>query len=76
MATSLKQWGANYPEELAPSVSGRVPSSYQLGMTRYFQDRYTGNTHQARLHKDVATHGRTHSNIKVLLNADYREIEG
>ena len=69
---SLKQWGVT-PEELAPSVSGRVPVHISWD-DRYFQDRYQA----------IPKHGYTkmlqrmanHSNIKVLLNADYREIEG
>ena len=69
---NLKQWGLT-PEELGPGVSGRVPVHISRD-DRYFQDRYQA----------VPKHGYTrmfqrmanHPNIKVLLNADYREIEG
>jgi UDP-galactopyranose mutase len=69
---NLKQWGLT-PEELGPGVSGRVPVHISRD-DRYFQDRYQA----------IPKHGYTrmfqrmvnHPNIKVLLNADYREIEG
>jgi UDP-galactopyranose mutase len=69
---NLKQWGLT-PEELGPGVTGRVPIHVSRD-DRYFQDRYQA----------IPKHGYTrmfqrmanHPNIKVLLNADYREIEG
>ena len=69
---NLKQWGLT-PEELSPSVTGRVPVHISRD-DRYFQDRYQA----------IPKHGYTqmlhrmanHPNIKVLLNTDYREIEG
>jgi UDP-galactopyranose mutase len=68
---NLKQWGLS-PEELGPGVSGRVPVHISRD-DRYFQDRFQA----------VPKHGYTrmfqrmanHPNIKLLLNADYREIE-
>ena len=71
-AYSLKQWGLT-PEELGPSVTGRVPVHISRDDC-YFQDRYQA----------IPRHGYTqmlqrmanHPNIKVLLDTDYREIEG
>ena len=66
-----KQWGLD-PSELDASVTARVP-------TRTNRDgRYFTDTYQA-----MPLHGYTrmfermldHPNIKVLLNADYREVE-
>ena len=67
---NLKQWDLT-PEELSPSVTGRVPI-YISRDDRYFQDKYQA----------IPKHGYTqmlqrmanHPNIKVLLNTDYREI--
>ncbi len=67
---TLKQWGLK-PEELDPSVTGRVPV-YISRDNRYFQDTYQA----------MPRHGYTvmfqrildHKNIKVLLNTDYSEI--
>jgi UDP-galactopyranose mutase len=69
---SLKQWGLA-PEELNPGVTGRVPVRVSRD-DRYFQDRYQA----------IPRHGYTamfqrmadHPNIEVLLETDYREIEG
>lgn len=66
-----KQWGLD-PSELDASVAARVPSR----STR--DDRYFTDTYQA-----MPLHGYTrmfekmlaHPGIKVLLNADYREVE-
>ena len=69
---SRKQWGLD-PSELDASVTARVPTrSNRDG--RYFTDVYQA----------MPLHGYTrmferilgHPNIKVLLNADYREVEG
>lgn len=69
---TLKQWGLK-PEDLDPSVTGRVP--VHVGRdNRYFQDAYQG----------IPQHGYTamfrrmlaHSNITLLLNTDYLEIAG
>ncbi len=66
-----KQWGLD-PSELDASVTSRVPTRTNR------DDRYFTDTYQA-----MPLHGYTrmfenmldHSNIKVLLNCDYREIE-
>ena len=68
---TLKQWGLR-PEELDPSVTGRVPVLVSRD-DRYFQDTYQA----------MPKHGYTalfqrmlsHPNIKVLLGADWKEIE-
>lgn len=68
---TLKQWGLR-PEELDPSVTGRVPVLVSRD-DRYFQDMYQA----------MPKHGYTalfqrmlsHPNIKVLLGADWKEIE-
>lgn len=67
---TTKQWGMR-PEDLDPSVTGRVPVSISRD-DRYFQDAYQG----------MPAHGYTamiermldHPNIKLLLNTDYREV--
>ncbi|GAB5466173.1 MAG: UDP-galactopyranose mutase [Candidatus Kapaibacteriales bacterium] len=67
---NLKQWGLR-PEELDPSVSGRVPV-YLSRDNRYFQDNWQA----------IPKHGYTamfenilaHPNIKVLLKTDYKDI--
>ena len=65
-----KQWGLD-PSELDAAVTARVPTRTNR------DDRYFGDTFQS-----MPAHGYTrlfermlaHPNIKVLLNADYREI--
>lgn len=67
---TLKQWGIS-PEELDPTVTGRVPV-YISRDDRYFQDPFQG----------MPKHGYTklfenmldHPNIKVMLNTDYKEV--
>jgi UDP-galactopyranose mutase len=67
-----KQWGLD-PSELDASVTARVPVRTNR------DDRYFTDTYQA-----MPLHGYTrmfermlaHPNIKILLNADYREVEG
>jgi UDP-galactopyranose mutase len=67
-----KQWGLD-PSELDASVTSRVPVRTNR------DDRYFTDTYQA-----MPLHGYTrmfqrmlsHPNIKILLNADYREVEG
>jgi UDP-galactopyranose mutase len=67
-----KQWGLD-PSELDASVTARVPVRTNR------DDRYFTDTYQA-----MPRHGYTrmfekmlaHPNIKILLNTDYREIEG
>lgn len=68
---TLKQWGMK-PEELDPSVTGRVPI-YISRDNRYFQDLYQAvpkDGYTKLFHRMLR-----HSNIKVLLNTDYREIK-
>ncbi|OUD12388.1 UDP-galactopyranose mutase [Thioflexithrix psekupsensis] len=67
---TLKQWDLT-PEQLSPSVTARVPI-YVSRDDRYFQDSYQGMPAQGytALFKRLLAH----PNIKVLLNADYREI--
>lgn len=67
---TIKQWELT-PEELDPSVTGRVPV-YISRDDRYFQDTYQAMPKQGY----TAMFGRilSHKNIKVLLNTDYREI--
>jgi UDP-galactopyranose mutase len=67
-----KQWGLD-PSELDASVTARVPVRTNRD-PRYFSDRFQA----------MPSHGYTrmfqrmlaHPNIKVMLNTDYREIEG
>jgi UDP-galactopyranose mutase len=67
-----KQWGLD-PSELDASVTARVPTRTNRD-ARYFTDSYQA----------MPLHGYTrmfekmldHPNIKVMLNCDYREIEG
>jgi UDP-galactopyranose mutase len=66
-----KQWGMD-PSELDASVTARVPTRHNR------DDRYFTDTYQA-----MPKHGYTrlfervlaHPNIKLLLNADYREVQ-
>lgn len=67
-----KQWGMD-PSELDRSVTARVP----VRTSR--DDRYFTDTYQAMpLHGYTAMFSRMldHPNIKVMLNTDYRELEG
>ncbi len=67
-----KQWGLD-PSELDAAVTARVPTRTNR------DDRYFTDTYQA-----MPLHGYTrmfermldHPNIKIMLNTDYREIEG
>jgi UDP-galactopyranose mutase len=67
-----KQWGMD-PSELDSSVAARVPARCNRD-TRYFTDRYQA----------MPLHGYTrmfqrmldHPDIKVMLNTDWREIDG
>jgi UDP-galactopyranose mutase len=69
---TLKQWGLT-PEQLDPSVTGRVPVRISRD-DRYFQDTYQA----------MPTHGYTamfermlrHPRIDVRVNTDYRTIAG
>ena len=67
-----KQWGLD-PSELDATVTARIPIRFNRD-PRYFADTYQA----------MPLHGYTrmfermlaHSNIKILLNTDYREIDG
>lgn len=67
-----KQWGLD-PSELDASVAARIPTRNNCD-NRYFTDTY----------QSMPLHGYTklfenmlsHPNIKVMLNTDYKEIEG
>ncbi|HEV7857132.1 MAG TPA: UDP-galactopyranose mutase [Pyrinomonadaceae bacterium] len=67
-----KQWGLD-PSELDASVTARVPTRTNR------DDRYFTDTYQA-----MPLHGYTrmfenmldHPNIKIMLNCDYRDVEG
>jgi len=69
---TLKQWGLT-PEELDPSVTGRVP--VLVGRDdRYFQDKFQGmpvDGYSALFGRMVA-----HPNIQVLLQTDYKDVLG
>jgi UDP-galactopyranose mutase len=67
-----KQWGLD-PSQLDASVTSRVPVRTNRD-GRYFTDTYQAMP----LHGYTRMFERmlTHPNIKILLNADYREVEG
>lgn len=67
---TVKQWGVK-PEELDPSVTGRVPV-YISRDNRYFQDNYQGMPKEGytKLFENMINH----PNIKVMLNTDYKEV--
>ena len=67
-----KQWGLD-PSELDASVTSRVPTRTNR------DDRYFTDTYQAmplRGYTRLFENLLDHPNIKVLLNCDYREVEG
>jgi UDP-galactopyranose mutase len=69
---TLKQWELS-PEELDPSVTGRVPVSISRD-DRYFQDTYQA---MPRLgYTPMFRRMLKHPNIRLLLNTDYQEIVG
>ena len=59
------------PEELDPSVTGRVPV-YISRDDRYFQDTYQAMPKQG--YTALFQRMLRYKNIKVLLNTDYREV--
>ena len=69
---TLKQWGVR-PEDLDPSVTGRVPIVINRD-DRYFQDRYQALPRAG--YTELFRRMLSHPNIRVLLNTDYREIRG
>lgn len=67
---TVKQWELK-PEELDPSVTGRVPIS--IGRDdRYFQDTYQAMPSQG--YTELFRRMLAHRNIHVLLNTDYRTV--
>ncbi|MBB6281992.1 UDP-galactopyranose mutase [Geobacillus subterraneus] len=67
---TTKQWGMK-PEELDPTVTGRVPI-YISRDNRYFQDPYQGIPKQG--YTEIFRKLLSHSNIKIMLNTDYKEV--
>lgn len=68
---TLKQWGVR-PEDLDPSVSGRVPV-YISNDNRYFQDKYQGipvNGYTSMIKKMIS-----HPLISLKLNTSWEEIK-
>jgi UDP-galactopyranose mutase len=65
---TTKQWGVR-PEQLDPSVTGRVPV-YISRDDRYFQDRYQGMPLAG--YTEMFQRILDHPNIEVALNTDYR----
>lgn len=65
-----KQWNLR-PEELDNGVTARVPI-YISRDNRYFQDPYQAMPQQG--YTEMFRRMINHSNIKVLLNTDYREV--
>ncbi|MBP3041626.1 UDP-galactopyranose mutase, partial [Bacillaceae bacterium Marseille-Q3522] len=67
---TVKQWGIT-PEDLDPSVTGRVPV-YISKDNRYFQDPYQGMPKEGytKLFEKILNH----PNIKIMLNTDYKEV--
>ena len=69
---TLKQWGMR-PEELAPSVTARVPVLVSHD-ERYFQDPYQAMPKEG--YTALFRRMLAHPNIRVLLGADWKEVEG
>lgn len=67
-----KQWELT-PEQLNESVTARVPV-YVSKDNRYFQDTYQAMPRQG--YAELFQRMLSHPNIRLLLNCDYREIEG
>ncbi|MBW4602077.1 MAG: UDP-galactopyranose mutase [Calothrix sp. FI2-JRJ7] len=67
---TIKQWELK-PEELDRAVTGRVPV-YISRDDRYFQDPYQAMPKYG--YTEMFRKMLAHPNIKVLLNADYREV--
>lgn len=69
---TVKQWELK-PEELDPQVTGRVPVHISRD-NRYFQDTYQAmprDGYSALFQRMLA-----HRNIRILLNTDFRDLEG
>lgn len=69
---TVKQWGLT-PEELDPSVTGRVPIRLNFD-DRYFTERYQGIPQMG--YAAMIRNMLDNPNIRILLGADYREVRG
>lgn len=69
---TLKHWGLK-PEELDSSVTARVPVFVSRD-NRYFQDKYQGIPKAG--YTPMFNRMLSHPNIRLLLNTDYKEVEG
>jgi UDP-galactopyranose mutase len=69
---TVKQWELK-PDELDPSVTGRVPV-YISRDDRYFQDTWQAMPRYG--YSALFERMLNHRNVRVLLNTDYRELEG
>jgi UDP-galactopyranose mutase len=69
---TVKQWELK-PDELDPSVTGRVPV-YISRDDRYFQDSWQAMPRYG--YSALFQRMLNHRNIRVLLNTDYRELDG
>ncbi len=67
---TLKQWGIG-PEELDPTVTGRVPV-YISRDDRYFQDQYQGLPKYG--YTEMFKKMLNHPNIHVMLNTKYQDV--
>ena len=67
---TIKQWGMK-PEELDPSVTGRVPV-FISNDNRYFQNSYQGMPKEG--YNKLFERMLENKNIKILLNTDFREV--
>lgn len=67
---TLKQWGIG-PEELDPTVTGRVPV-YISRDDRYFQDKYQGLPKFG--YTEMFKRMMDHPNIHVMLNTKYQDV--
>lgn len=67
---TLKQWGIG-PEELDPTVTGRVPV-YISRDDRYFQDKYQGLP--LRGYTEMFKKMIDHPNIHLMLNTKYQDV--
>ncbi|UZX14341.1 UDP-galactopyranose mutase [Thermus sp. PS18] len=69
---TLKQWGLR-PEDLSPSVTGRVPILVSYD-ERYFQDPYQAMPREG--YTVLFRRMLQHPNIRLLLGVDWKEVEG
>ena len=68
---TLKQWGGLSPEDLDPSVSGRIPVVISRD-NRYFHDQYQGIP--SRGYTAIFEKMLDHPNISLLLNTDLGDV--